>query len=109
LSDLAFVRMQAVRWVSDDFPGWVEVELIDRNGKRWTFIDKASIFDQHNVLSSSTAYPMDLRVACRVQQVVKDSADTMYVISTGEPWGVETVDGVNGFEVWSDQMAAEDH
>jgi hypothetical protein len=34
------LRCRAVRWVSDDFPGWVEVEFVDAFGRAHRIVDK---------------------------------------------------------------------
>ncbi|MFG3708476.1 hypothetical protein ACGF7U_27595 [Micromonospora sp. NPDC047670] len=35
-----FLRCEVVAWVSQDFPGWVRVRLVDADGRSWFFVDK---------------------------------------------------------------------
>ena len=77
----AFVHARAVGWVNDEpFPGLVEVELTDREGRRWTFIDKCAVFDSQGLLTPTAPYPIDLRLAC----TVVESGDDRAVISTAD-------------------------
>jgi hypothetical protein len=48
------LRCQIVRWVSDEFPGWVEASFTDATGKAWTLVDKSSIFTAEPVSADST-------------------------------------------------------
>src|SRR5687767_7747352 len=96
-----FVTASAVRWVGDDpFPGVVEVELTDADGRTWTFIDKAPVFDGDEVLDPASGYPVELRLAC----TVVEQQDDRVIISTAEPWGVETVEQQSTFTVHRDQL-----
>ncbi len=59
------VRCIAVRWVSDDQPGWVEVELTDAAGTAWSLLDKQPMFGDP-ALTSDADYPRTLLVECDV-------------------------------------------
>jgi hypothetical protein len=48
------LRCQIVRWVSDDFPGWVEARFTDATGKAWTLVDKVPIFTVEPLRADST-------------------------------------------------------
>ena len=90
----------AVRWVDDEpFPGVVEVELADADGRMWTFIDKAAVFDRDS-LSPAAQYPIELKLAC----TVVERHDDRVVISTAKPWGIETVEQQSTFTVHRDQL-----
>ena len=39
-----FLRCEVVAWVSQEFPGWVRVRLVDADGKSWFFVDKVPVF-----------------------------------------------------------------
>lgn len=86
----ASVAAVAVRWLSDEpFPGMVEVHLTDGSGKTWTFIDKSAMFDPDDVLRATSDYPVDLKLACTVLSRTTEGV----IVSTAEPWGLETIDG----------------
>ena len=95
------MRAIAVRWVADEpFPGVVEVQLTDADGRPWSFVDKAPIFDGHDVLNASAKYPIDLEIACTVLDRLADRV----VVTTAKPWGIETVDRQSRFVVRLDQL-----
>jgi hypothetical protein len=101
-ADVTYVRARALRWVSDDpFPGLVEVELTDADGKSWRFVDKSPMFDPGDRLRSDSFYPVDLSLAC---VVVERRADTV-TVSTADPWGLEAVDGTFQFVMKTDQVS----
>jgi hypothetical protein len=96
-----FVTASAVRWVGDDpFPGVVEVELADADGRTWTFIDKAAVFDGDDILGPASHYPVELKLAC----TVVERHDERVVISTAKPWGIETVERQSTFTVHREQL-----
>jgi hypothetical protein len=101
----AYVHVIVTRWVSDEpLPGLVEVLLLDAEGKAWKFIDKAPMFDQFGVLDSESSYPIDLDIACTVLAAHTYEGHSVVKISTADPWGLETVEGVHVFEVTADRV-----
>jgi hypothetical protein len=101
MAEQAFIRAKAVRWLADEpIPGLVEVEFADADDQRWRFVDKAPIFDREARLTSTASYPMEVDLACTI---VDRTADRV-VVSTAEPWGIESVDGRSSFVVRADQL-----
>jgi hypothetical protein len=97
----AHVHARAVRWVGDEpFPGVVEVELTDADGRDWSFRDKSPVFDRKGLLGSSARYPVNISIACTVLERTEDRV----VISTAEPWGVESVERESRFVMRPDQV-----
>ena len=97
----AYVRARVTEWVSDSpFPGVVRVEMVDAADRTWTFEDKAPMFDERSELSRDSKYPMDIRLACTIVERRSDSVD----ISTAEPWGLVTIDGVSKFVMKPEQV-----
>ena len=104
-----FVRSFAIdamiiRWVDDDFPGFVECELVDRFGKAWRFIEKAAVVSRDN-LTGASKYPHPTRIACQVIARGRDaSGREIAEIDTEFPWGLQAVDGATRFSVFADQL-----
>lgn len=97
----AAIKGRVIRWVSDEpNPGIVEVEIVDAFGRVWTFVDKAPMFDEDALLTSLATYPIPISLRC----LIVDSSDGFLTVSTAEPHGLETVDGVSEFVVSSDQI-----
>jgi hypothetical protein len=41
------ILASALRWISDEpQPGWIEVEFIDADGRRWLVHDKPPMFEE---------------------------------------------------------------
>jgi hypothetical protein len=97
----AFIRATAVRWSADEpFPGLVEVELADADGQLWRFVDKPPIFDREGKLTPAASYPVEVDLACTIIDRTVDRV----VVSTAEPWAIESVDGQSSFVVRADQL-----
>ena len=94
-----FLRCEVVAWVSQDFPGWVRVRLVDADGKSWFFVDKVPVFTGGQ-LSADTPLPAPLHVRCGI---VGRNDDRALVIST-QPDGVEAEGGQRLFRVREDQL-----
>jgi predicted HD phosphohydrolase len=87
------VRVRAVRWVSDDNPGFVECRLVDADGREHALIDKAPVLDVGDVLRPDTTYPINISIDCRV---VREDGDSVVIELA---YHVESVDGQGEFRV----------
>jgi hypothetical protein len=102
-TERAFIRAHAVRWIAHEpQPGLVEVEFSDAADQRCRFVDKAPIFDSTGTLGSSSPYPVELDLACTI---VERQAGSL-VVSTTDPWGLESVDGRSTLVVLPEQVVA---
>ncbi|WP_154940297.1 hypothetical protein [Micromonospora palomenae] len=94
-----FLRCEVVAWVSQDFPGWVRVRMVEADGKSWFFVDKVPVFTDGQ-LNADTRLPAPVRVRC---SIVSQDEDGALVIST-QPDGVEAEDGQTLFRVRGRQL-----
>jgi hypothetical protein len=62
------IRATALRWISDEpQPGWIEVEFIDADGRRWLVHDKPPIFaEPPGGFLPTSSFPMPTLMACDV-------------------------------------------
>lgn len=98
---MLYLRCQAVRWVDDEpFPGLVEVRFVDADGREWSFVDKAAVFEDADRLSRSANYPVPVEIRCETV-----GGDVDPVIVSVAPWGLESVEGRAEFKVRADQLA----
>ena len=98
------VRVVIRQYVDDAFPGWVECALVEASGREVRFVEKVPVVTASNLVSDSS-YPESGVIACEVLKGGQDSAGRdLATISTGQPWGVESVDGQTTFEVFYDQL-----
>ncbi len=100
------VRCAAVRWVGDEpQPGVVEVVLTDADGKKWSLVDKAPIFDAVGVLRVDADYPISVLVACNVLERRTDRSGRQTAVIDLLPWAV--TDQV--FEVLAEMIETDEH
>ena len=99
------LRCQIIRWLSTDpFPGWVEAQVVDANGREWLFHDKPPVFGEQ--LAFDDALPVEATIACEV--IAGDSASRTVTVDTSVPDGVEATDGTTRFVVLADQLVSLD-
>jgi hypothetical protein len=61
-----YVRAEAVRWVDEEFPGWVEVRIAEHDGAEAIVVDKAPVFDNADRLLPGVEFPVELELPCDV-------------------------------------------
>jgi hypothetical protein len=100
---MAQVKIQIERVVDENYPIWLEAALVDINGKRWIFIDKAPIFFTDYVLTNP---PVDATMRCSVVKNYFDSSNReVYIISTETPDHIEDQEtGCSEFYVYKEQL-----
>ncbi|MCE9579159.1 MAG: hypothetical protein K8W52_38910 [Deltaproteobacteria bacterium] len=102
------VRMAAIRYVNDAFPGFVECALVDVHGAVWTFIEKVPVVSLADLDARST-YPQPVTVACAVVATRRDpDGREVVTIDTSVPWGIAASSGETRFEVGAEQLTASD-
>lgn len=80
------VRASVVRWHSDDFPGWIEVSILDAQGQDHRVLEKVPVLTARD-LTPDAPYPLELWVDAEEGDVVGDEVTVMLA------HGVETVGG----------------
>lgn len=69
-----YLRALAVRWVTDDFPGFVEVAITDATGRTWSLVEKDPVIGAEGILTPEAAYPIELELECDVISSELDTA-----------------------------------
>ena len=101
---MKFLVVQIVRFVDDHQPGWVACEFIDAEGHSCTIVDKVPVLSSED-LDAGSAYPRPGRVGCEVVARWRDpDGRELLRISTSEPWGIESTQGVSEFVVLANQV-----
>lgn len=85
----AIVRAQALRWVSDDQPGWIEVGLVDADGQEHRIIDKVPVLTSRSITAES-AFPAELWLKADAGEVNGERVEVTFDSA------VETTDGRAG-------------
>lgn len=89
---MATVRVFVTGWLSDDFPGFVEIVLTDADGVEHTFQEKAAVLSTEE-LSQLDAYPRELWINADVLSEQGGSALIRLAYS------VESLEGRTEFHV----------
>ena len=102
------VRVEIVRFVDDDQPGFVECRLIDAWGREWSFVDKVPVFSCEDLWADSN-YPCSGSIACEIiQRKVDANGREVVTIDTEKPFDVEATEGGYRFDVFPQQLAIDD-
>lgn len=102
-----YIRAEIIRWVSDDFPGFVECRFTDRFGKVWTVVEKVPVLTDAN-LRSTSPFPQPVLIACEVVATRRDNAGREITeISTLTPSSIEATDGTTSFQLYAEQLRFE--
>jgi hypothetical protein len=102
------VQVWITAYVSDEpQPGLVACTLIDADGRRWRWIEKAAIVSAED-LHAGSPYPQPGVIACERIWERPDSTDqtdgVRVRIDTASPWGVASVEGETQLEVRPSQL-----
>jgi hypothetical protein len=91
--------IQVARFVDAAFPGWVECELVDAEGRRHIIKDKVPMSTVED-LDADSRYPVEGCVLCEVLERYQDGeGQELARISTKEPYGIESSEGLTEFTV----------
>ena len=93
------LAVQIVRFVDDGYPGWVEFDLVDAEGRHHLFIEKVPVITLRN-LDADSEYPIPETVLCDVLKRYQDDKGRELVqVSTAKPWSLESTEGLTEFTV----------
>lgn len=98
------LKVTIVRWVSDDFPGFVECRVRDAHGAMHVFHEKVPVVTRLN-LTGESPLPRDTAIACEVvRSRTSESGGRIITIDVEHPWGLETLDGLTVLDVAAEQL-----
>jgi hypothetical protein len=103
------IRAQVIRWVSDDFPGFMECTFTDRLSREWFVIEKLPVLITADIRYGSEL-PQAVSIPCEIVARGRDDAGREIVeVTTMAPWSIEATDGTSSFQVYADQLQIRDH
>ncbi|MEQ7129345.1 hypothetical protein ABN034_33110 [Actinopolymorpha sp. B11F2] len=88
----AIVRAKALRWISDDQPGVIEVSIVDSDGREHRIIEKVPVLTSREFTSAS-AFPADLWIRADTGTIEGERVQVFFAYS------VETTEGLIGLAV----------
>jgi hypothetical protein len=96
-ADMPSLRVQIVRFVDEDQPGWVESQFRDAQGEVHSIIDKVPMFTSAALWPDSD-YPQPGWIECRVLERIQAPIVNLARISI-EPYHVELTDERSEFVI----------
>jgi hypothetical protein len=106
-SKIQNLTVQITRFIDDRFPGWVECEFMDAEGRKHRLIDKVPIFSTEALTAAST-YPQFGIARCEVLTHWQDARGReLSRVTTARPDDIESTEGVSEFIVLSAQLSAD--
>lgn len=96
------LRVEIVRYIDAAFPGFVELQLVDARGRRWTFHEKVPVVTLED-LDGASRYPRPGTIAC---EIIEHNGQTARV-STARPWGIQSVEGETELEIPAELLVDE--
>jgi hypothetical protein len=101
---LKAIKIQIIKFISDDQPGFVECRFYDAFGKEHIVQDKIPIVTEKR-LDANSEYPQDGIIACEIVKEWKDTnGRTIFTVDTAKPWGVDSIDGQIQFDLYGTQL-----
>ena len=98
------ILIQIVRFVDNNFPGWVECLLTDAESQVHSFIEKAPVVSLDPLTSTST-YPRGGFIPCMVEQEWQSAfGQDLVQVSTEHPYGVASATGRARFTLLKSQV-----
>lgn len=105
-SQVVDVRIEILRFVADDQPGWVECRLVDALGRVHLFVEKAPIVSEAP-LDRDSSYPQPGAIAgVLLARHVDVDGSSSFVVDTERPHGVTSSEDVHRFTVRREQLLA---
>ncbi len=101
------IRAQAIRWISDDFPGFVECRFSDVWGITHLVHEKVPVVTTLSV-DARTLLPVDVLLACELISVRVEGACAVVTVTTEKPWAIDSTAGLSRFELAPDQLGEDE-
>src|SRR5580700_8593928 len=98
------IKGRASRWVSDDFPGWIEFSFRDADGRDWRVVEK-EVFFHGNAFTSTSDYPVTALLDC--DEMSREARGDGVVTVRVSLRGTDTVEGLADFDLTPDQLLFE--
>jgi hypothetical protein len=99
------IAVKIMQFVNDSFPGWVQCEFEDAEGKKHSLIDKVPLFTA-KLIDSTSSYPQEGIVRCEIldESLADDKNRGLVRITIARPDTLESTQGLSEFVVLSAQL-----
>lgn len=98
------IKIEIIEFISNDQPGFVECKFFDAWDKEHRVQEKISVVTEKD-LNKSSVYPQDGIIACEVTEIWIDINNRkLFTVTTEKPWGIDSIDGLNKFDLLEWQL-----
>ena len=98
------IKIKIVSFISNDQPGFVECSFFDAWKKEHRVQEKIPVVTEKD-LDENSDYPQDGIIACEIIKIWTDKYNRkLYTVSTEKPWDIETLEGLNEFDLLEEQL-----
>ena len=98
------IKIEITKFIDSHQPGFVECRLFDAWNNEFTFRDKVPIFTSED-LNEKSNYPKPGIIACfKIKESIDESNQKIITVNTIKPWDVESLDGIQEFEIFENQL-----
>ena len=88
------IKAKATKLIDDSsYPEIVLCEVVDVYGQKHEFIEKWPVVSAKDYFEN--AFPKECEIGC----VILEKRETSYLVSTEQPYGIESTDGKTIFEI----------
>ena len=84
------VKATVVQWASDDFPGWIELEVVDAEGRSHRLVEKVPVLTSATITAASD-FPFELGLRAECDRVEGETAAVRFVDDVTTTEGLEQV------------------
>jgi hypothetical protein len=101
---LKAIKIKIISFLSNDQPGFVECIFFDSYKNEHRVQEKIPVVTDKE-LDEYSEYPQDGFIACEVTKTwIDKDKRKIYSITTEKPWGIETIKGLNKFDLHKEQL-----
>lgn len=91
------VRATALRWESDEYPGWIEVAVQDSAARTHHIVEKVPVLTRADITAASV-FPAEIWLSATYERIAGGNV----IVRLGE--GVETTEGLYELAVGTDNV-----
>jgi hypothetical protein len=101
---MVFLKIKITKYISNDFPGFIECSFTDAFNKQWKIIDKIPVLTTKNI-DKNNNFPIEEKIEVEAEkESIDKNGNKLITININKPYGLKTINGENRFEVNINQI-----
>ncbi|GAA0221940.1 hypothetical protein [Cryptosporangium japonicum] len=77
---MSYIRVEVVRWVDAEWPGWMEVHLREADGSTATIVEKVPVLLWDELPATELGLPAQIDIPCDVLEREQDVVGRAYAL-----------------------------